>query len=115
MRSNWLTSLRPVSHDVKVRGSGTMLHMRFRYCNTRTRRSRRPSAQGSGLFKPLRKQVFSFHVVQAFSGQGLAGEEKDERVHDYDTLAVALEGKCCSLSSYSSSKPIPAVAAPSLM
>lgn len=50
---NW----RQDSPDVKLRGSGTMLPMRFLSCNTRMKRSRRRLAQASAWSRRLHDQV----------------------------------------------------------
>ena len=79
-----------------------MLRMRSRYCNIRMRRFRRPSALGSGWYKPPLEHYFFVHLFGRLGGKRLVVVRR--RVdNDYDTLAVASECKCCSLTSYSSS------------
>jgi len=90
MRSSWPTSLRHVLHDVKARGSGMMLHMRFRYCNIKMRRFKRPLALGLGSFKPPPKHRFFLHLLGRLVGSGWWSSGGREG-NDYDTLAVALE------------------------
>lgn len=53
MRNSLQTNLPPDLHVVKLKDNGTTLRMRFPSCNTRTRRSRKRSLQGSGSFKLL--------------------------------------------------------------
>lgn len=89
-RNSLPTSLPPDSPGVRAKGNGTMLPMPCRFFNTRTRRSRRRSAQASSWSRP-RHKIQTSRTIPSDGRRHLQGIGR-MRCYGFKLMVAALVG-----------------------